>query len=73
VAQVLEVVEADVGKSCALKQRLEGPVHEVVAAHRCAYPRGEHESVILPKPHQLFLLFLLALMVFLDSLHGLGG
>jgi hypothetical protein len=29
--------------------------------------------VILPKSHQFFLFFLLAFMVFLDSLYGLGG
>ncbi len=39
VAQVPEVVGTDAGKPCALKLLLEGPVHEVVAAHGHAYPR----------------------------------
>jgi hypothetical protein len=46
---VTQVVEADVGKPCTLKQRFEGPGYEVVAAHGRAYPRGEHEAVILPE------------------------
>ena len=68
-----EVMEADVGKTSSLQERLEGSVHEVVAAHGRAYPCREHDAVILPEPRKLFVLFLLAFMKFLDGLYSPGG
>jgi hypothetical protein len=32
-----------------LELKRSGPGYEVVAAHGRAYPRGEHEAVILPE------------------------
>ena len=72
-AGVTQVVEADVWESGASKQRLEGPVHEVVATHGRTQPRRKDEIVILLEPEEGLPLLNLAFSVPLQGFCGLGG
>src|SRR5918995_286611 len=71
-ASVPEVVEAYLGQTGLLEERLVGPVYEVLGVDGRSYGRGEDQATILVGLGEPHLLLELALAVRLESVHRPG-
>jgi hypothetical protein len=69
---VPEVVEAYLGQTGLLEERLVGSIYEVLGVDGCSYGRGEDQSMILVGLGEPQLLLELARAVCLESVHRPG-